>query len=103
MDGFRMCQFLRADPATREIPVIFLTGLEGYEAEERGFEVGGDDFVRKPIRRSVVRARVDRVVQHSLYLQCLEAILQQDADVETMRTMARSLVRARQVRRGEIS
>jgi CheY-like chemotaxis protein len=39
MDGYEVCARLKADPATREIPVIFLTGQTGVEDETRGFEL----------------------------------------------------------------
>jgi serine phosphatase RsbU (regulator of sigma subunit) len=58
MDGYEVCRRLKADPATREIPVIFLTGQTGAEDETRGFEVGAVDYVHKPFSPAVVKARV---------------------------------------------
>ena len=58
MDGFEVCLRLKLDPATRDIPVIFLTGLTEVEDETRGFEVGGVDYIHKPFSQAVVRARV---------------------------------------------
>lgn len=58
MDGYEVCTRLKADPATREIPVIFLTGQTSAEDETRGFEVGGVDYVHKPFSPAVVEARV---------------------------------------------
>src|SRR6516164_8648911 len=58
MDGYEVCTRLKTDPATREIPVIFLTGQTGAEDETRGFEVGAVDYVHKPFSPAVVRARV---------------------------------------------
>ena len=58
MDGYEVCTRLKADPATREIPVIFLTGQTGAEDETRGFEVGAVDYVHKPFSPAVVKARV---------------------------------------------
>src|SRR5215467_1410078 len=48
MDGYEVCRRLRSAPATREIPVLFLSGLEEVEAKAKGFEVGGNDYVTKP-------------------------------------------------------
>ena len=45
MDGYEVCTRLKTDPATRDIPVIFLTGQTGAEDETRGFEVGAVDYV----------------------------------------------------------
>src|SRR5215469_15523523 len=48
MDGYEVCRRLKADPTTREIPVIFLTAQTEAEDETRGFEVGAVDYVHKP-------------------------------------------------------
>lgn len=58
MDGYEVCTRLKADPSTREIPVIFLTGQTSAEDETRGFEVGAVDYVHKPFSPAVVKARV---------------------------------------------
>jgi CheY-like chemotaxis protein len=58
MDGFEVCRRLRADAATRDVPVIFLTARTDVEATVRGFEVGGDDYVAKPFRPEELGARV---------------------------------------------
>src|SRR5580692_4499594 len=58
MDGYEVCRRLKADSATREIPVIFLTGQTAAEDETRGFEVGAVDYVHKPFSPAVVKARV---------------------------------------------
>jgi serine phosphatase RsbU (regulator of sigma subunit) len=58
MDGYEVCSRLKADPATCEIPVIFLTGQTSAEDETRGFSVGAVDYVHKPFSPAVVKARV---------------------------------------------
>jgi serine phosphatase RsbU (regulator of sigma subunit) len=58
MDGYEVCRRLKADPETRDIPVIFLTGKTEAEDETRGFSVGAVDYVHKPFSPSVVKARV---------------------------------------------
>jgi|GraSoiStandDraft_43_1057313.scaffolds.fasta_scaffold08353_3 serine phosphatase RsbU (regulator of sigma subunit) len=58
MDGYEVCMRLKAEPSTREIPVIFLTGQTSAEDETRGFEVGAVDYVHKPFSPAVVKARV---------------------------------------------
>jgi putative two-component system response regulator len=58
MDGFEVCRRLKADPRTRRIPVIFVTALGEVEDEARGFEVGGVDYIAKPVSPPIVRARV---------------------------------------------
>jgi len=58
MDGYEVCRRLKANPDTRDIPVIFLTGQTGTEDETRGFEVGAVDYIHKPFSEAVVKARV---------------------------------------------
>ena len=58
MDGYAVCDHLKADPATRDIPVIFLTGQTETEDETRGFECGAVDYIHKPFSSAVVVARV---------------------------------------------
>ncbi len=58
MDGYAVFAALRADPLTRDIPVIFVTALDGLQEEERGLEAGAVDYISKPIRPSIVLARV---------------------------------------------
>ncbi len=47
-DGYEVCNDLKADPATAEIPIIFLTGKDSRDDSGRSFQVGGDLFVKKP-------------------------------------------------------
>ncbi len=58
MDGFETCRRLKADEKIREIPVIFMTGLTDTAHKIRGFEVGGADYVTKPIEIGELVARV---------------------------------------------
>lgn len=58
MDGYEVLQQLRADPVTADIPVIFLTALNGSDDEERGLLKGAMDYITKPIRPPILLARV---------------------------------------------
>ena len=58
MDGYAVCRALKADPATAGIPVIFITALDDSQDETAGFDVGGVDYLTKPVSPPVVRARV---------------------------------------------
>jgi diguanylate cyclase (GGDEF)-like protein/PAS domain S-box-containing protein len=57
-DGFEVCRFLKSDPSTREIPVIFLTGVTSTEQKLKGLELGAIDYVTKPFDPAELRARV---------------------------------------------
>jgi serine phosphatase RsbU (regulator of sigma subunit) len=58
MDGYEVCKHLKADPKTRDIPVIFLTGKTDVADETRGFELGAVDYIHKPFSPPIVTARV---------------------------------------------
>lgn len=58
MDGYEVCRRLKAHPATRNIPVIFVTAMTEVEDETRGLELGGVDYITKPISAPIVKARV---------------------------------------------
>lgn len=58
MDGYQVCQRLKTDPATSEIPVIFVTTLTDSGNEEMGFAAGCVDYLSKPLNPNIARARV---------------------------------------------
>lgn len=58
LDGYAVCGRLKQDPRTARIPVIFVTALDATEDEARGLEIGAIDYVSKPIRPAILRARV---------------------------------------------
>ena len=58
MDGHQVCRRLKADAATRDIPVIFVTAHNDEASETLGLELGAADFISKPINPKIVRARV---------------------------------------------
>lgn len=58
LDGFTTCQKLKTDPDLCHIPVIFMTGLTDSESIVKGFEVGGVDYVTKPINPHELVARI---------------------------------------------
>ncbi len=58
MDGYEVCRRLKADPVTRDIPVIFLTAKSGIEDEKMGLDLGAVDYITKPISPPIVMARV---------------------------------------------
>ena len=75
MDGYTVCKHLRADPATRDLPVIFLSGLDEVSSKARGFEAGGTDYVTKPFEAVEVRARVRSLLKAKLYQDTARASL----------------------------
>ncbi|SDH07953.1 response regulator [Propionivibrio dicarboxylicus] len=58
MSGHDVCKTLKADPATRDIPVIFLTAMSAAEDERHGLDLGAIDYITKPISPPILEARV---------------------------------------------
>lgn len=58
LDGYGVLERLRALPETRDIPVIFVTATDAAADEERGLALGAVDFLHKPVKPAIVRARV---------------------------------------------
>lgn len=73
MDGYAVCAELKANPTTRDIPVIFLTSRNQVQDQQRGFQSGAVDYITKPIDPEVLQARVST----HLHLKELRALLKQ--------------------------
>lgn len=59
IDGYQVCAKLKKNPETREIPVIFITALDKIEQVLKGFELGGVDYITKPVMIPEMTARVN--------------------------------------------
>ncbi|MCP3848853.1 MAG: diguanylate cyclase, partial [Gammaproteobacteria bacterium] len=59
MNGYEVCQTLKDNPETQNIPIIFVTANNQEEDEEKGLQLGAVDYITKPIRPSIVTARVN--------------------------------------------
>lgn len=59
MDGFEVCERLKKNTKTEDIPIIFVTAMTHSEDEVRGFEMGAVDFITKPVSPPVVKKRVE--------------------------------------------
>lgn len=58
IDGYEVCQKLKENPLTRNIPVIFVTAKTEIEDEQKGFELGAVDYITKPVSMPLVLARI---------------------------------------------
>jgi len=72
MNGFEVCAFLKADPATSRIPIIFVTART--DDISIGFSVGGYDYISKPINADEVRARVRHQLERKTLLNELQTL-----------------------------
>lgn len=63
MNGFDVLKYLKADPAYRNVPVVFLTGDEDVKTETAGLHAGAADFIRKPFAAEVLLKRVKNIIE----------------------------------------
>ncbi|MCL2805991.1 MAG: ATP-binding protein [Treponema sp.] len=92
MDGYAVIAALKKSEKTRDIPVIFITGLDNNEAEEKGLALGAADYISKPFHSSIVKLRVrnqikliERVRQQALMAKISHSFLS-DSRIETLST-----------------
>lgn len=84
IDGFEVCRRLKADKATADIPVIFITGLTETDNVIEGFRVGGVDYITKPLKEEEVLIRVRT---HLKIHRLTQALLQKNNELQEQISM----------------
>ncbi|MEO0409451.1 MAG: EAL domain-containing protein, partial [Cyanobacteria bacterium P01_A01_bin.135] len=74
LDGYQVCEYLKLNEATDDIPVIFLSALDAPIDKVRAFEVGGVDFITKPFHPEEVLVRIDTQLRLRKATQALQTI-----------------------------
>ena len=59
MDGYELCNIIKADPVKRNIPIVFISAFDKPEDVVKGFQLGGADYITKPFIKEVVQSRVN--------------------------------------------
>jgi diguanylate cyclase (GGDEF)-like protein len=75
ISGYEVCRRLKENPATQHIPIIFVTALESEEDEEQGLQLGAVDYLTKPLRAGIIRARVRNLLTMVRQRQLLEELV----------------------------
>lgn len=92
MDGFATCRKIRAEPKTRDIPVLFITARSDEESIIRGFECGGQDYITKPFNLQELKARVLTHLQLRISNETLKRMNQVlSGEVSRLRSLLKSL------------
>ena len=86
MDGYEVCRQLKADEETRHIPVIFVTAKSDPDDEARGFALGAEDYIVKPVSAPVVLARVATHIALSDRSLLLEQLVRQRTSMLEQKT-----------------
>jgi PAS domain S-box-containing protein len=73
MDGYEVCRRLKQDPQTLDIPIIFISAIDGSVDKVKAFEVGGVDYVSKPFQIEEVLVRIE----HQLRISNLQSRLEE--------------------------
>jgi len=104
MDGYEVCSLLKANPATRHIPVIFLSALNDVNDKVKAFKVGAADYITKPFQAEEVLIRIghqltirqqeQQLITQNKQLKESEAILRFQAEQE--RLMGAIILKIRQ-------
>jgi sigma-B regulation protein RsbU (phosphoserine phosphatase) len=81
IDGFEVCRRMRASPATRGIPVMFLSSLEDVANKSKGFEAGGNDYLTKPFDVLEVKARVRSLVRAKAYADAVQEAADRELNI----------------------
>jgi DNA-binding response OmpR family regulator/anti-sigma regulatory factor (Ser/Thr protein kinase) len=71
MDGFEVCEHIRADPILAGVPVLMVTALDDRDSRLQGIEAGADDFISKPYDRFELRARLKTITKLNRYRRLL--------------------------------
>ena len=95
MDGYDVCRRLKDDPATRDIPVVFLTALSDIQDKVKGFNVGAVDYITKPFQPQEVLARVNtHLTLNRLRLEVADQKKQLELELKTVSALQRDLLPA---------
>jgi len=79
MDGYEVCQKLKSNVNTKDIPIIFITAKTDEESIEKAYSIGGSDYVTKPFRPKELLARVNRELQLKRYQEELKVLASTDS------------------------
>jgi sigma-B regulation protein RsbU (phosphoserine phosphatase) len=81
IDGYEVCRRLRADEATRELPIMFLSSLEEVADKARVFELGANDYLTKPFEILEVKARVRSLVKAKAFADAVREAREREMNI----------------------
>ncbi|MBD2189866.1 response regulator [Pseudanabaena mucicola] len=91
LDGYQVCELLKSNPQTKDIPIIFLTAKSEIEDERKGLELGAADYITKPVSPAILMARVNTQLMLKAsadFLRDQNAFLEQEVAKRTREVQA---------------
>jgi putative two-component system response regulator len=97
LDGYQVCEKLKSDSKTKDIPLIFVTAMAEEENEQKGLDLGAVDYISKPFKPGLVKSRVRNHLELKRYKDHLEELVQertrelvltQNATINSLATLA---------------
>jgi len=76
MSGYELCTKIKEDPETRDIPIVFVSALSQPKQEEEGLRLGAVDYISKPIRAELLKARIKNHLELKAYRETLKGLVQ---------------------------
>ena len=96
LDGYQVCEQLKAQESTRQIPVIFVTATSDFESEEYGLNMGAVDYITKPFTPSIILARIRTHLALSNKTRLLQRLIRdRTAELEKARDAAEQAHKAK--------
>ncbi|MEA5467622.1 response regulator [Spirulina sp. 06S082] len=92
LNGYQVCEQLKANPKTSDIPIIFISALDGADNKVKAFQTGGVDYITKPFETVEVLARIDNQLRlRSLQLQLQQQNQQLQQEIESRQAVEEHL------------
>ena len=96
MDGYEVISTLKTLEKTKDIPVIFITGLDNIEAERKGLALGAADYIPKPFNPDIVKLRVQIQIKLVNHIRALEERDEMERQLNLIRELEAGLIAAKE-------
>lgn len=67
IDGYEVCRRLKESSNTKDIPIVFVSSLNDVEEEQKALDIGGSDYIVKPVTKNVLIKKIETQIKLSCY------------------------------------
>ena len=96
MDGYEVISTLKSTDKTRDIPVIFITGLDNIDAEKKGLSLGAADYIPKPFNPDIVKLRVQIQIKLVNHIRAIEERDEMERQLNIIKELEAGLIEAKE-------